>query len=68
MTLDTSRVPWYTESMFNQQGSEIMQRTVISSDGREGQAIPSEDPQVALVLWNGEVHLTEVPIIELTFN
>ena len=45
-----------------------MQRTVISSDGREGQAVPSEDPTVALVLWDGTFRLSEVPISELTFK
>lgn len=45
-----------------------MQRSITNNEGRSGVAIPSTDPEIALVLWDdGDGNLHEVPITELTF-
>lgn len=39
----------------------------VSKEGRQGEAVPTEDPEVALVLFDGERYPIEVPMSDLTF-
>lgn len=39
----------------------------VSHEGREGEAVPTQDETVALVLFDGDKYPVEVPIAELTF-
>lgn len=40
----------------------------VSREGRQGEAVPTADPEVALVLFDEDTYPVEVPIAELTFR
>ena len=39
----------------------------VSKEDRQGEAVPTEDPKIALVLFDGDRYPIEVPMAELTF-